>query len=222
MLLHAILRVRTEPLSGLRVSAVVVHKDEPLLERCVLSLREQTERVEVVVADGGSSPERLEAARNLADKLVVEPGPIGRTRVRGFLEASGEIILSCDADSVYCPTYAEEARRSLSEARAVRGVLRPLGSASPLALVDLVAQHAFVYECALALRRSAVFEAGLHELEFTNPRADVGQWVLSRLAPPVNPRMVVWTRLPTWHAVALAKLAGGLALAWLGFRASGL
>lgn len=206
------------------ITVVLVDNGEELLERSLQSLRQMTVPVEIIVASGTKT--NLAVAKRYAD-LVLDPvAGIGRARVRAILAASTPYILSCDSDTVYDSKYAEVACRDLKTWRAVRaGSIRPL-EGSPLAWVETATQLAFAYEFSLAFRRQAFLDSGIHELDYSHPKNDIGREVLVRLLPFPDPRMVCWTRFPTYHAelaapylpIAIAGLAplaasAGVALA---------
>ena len=183
------------------VVAVVVDNGEPMLERCVESLRDQSVPVRVVIAAGPRTD--MELARSLADEVVGPAEGIGRARVEAILRASEEYILSCDSDTVYHPMYAEAAVRALRLFPAVRAgtVLPHQGEESWLGLLEgLLATKLFCYEFSLAFRRDAFISAGIHEVNYEAPRADIGPHVCARLLPVPVPDMVCWTRLPTNYA----------------------
>ena len=129
-------------------------------------------------------------------------------------------------NTVYDSKYCEYVLEDLKAWRAVRaGSIRPL-EGSPLAWVETATQLAFAYEFSLAFRRQAFLDAGIHELDYSHPKNDIGREVLMRLLPLPDPRMVCWTRFPTYHAelaapylpIAIAGLAplaasAGVALA---------
>lgn len=206
------------------ITAICVDNGENLLERCLQSLRQMTVPMEIIVASGPKTDIAL--AKRYAD-LVLDPvAGIGQARVQAILEASTPYILSCDSDTVYDSKYAEVACQDLKTLIAVRaGSILPL-EGSPMAWVETATQLAFAYEFSLAFRRQAFLDAGIHELDYSHPKNDIGREVLVRLLPFPDPRMRCWTRFPTYHAelaapylpIALAGLApltasAGVALA---------
>ncbi len=73
------------------------------IEYCLKSIREQDyPRVEIVVADGGSTDGTREVAEELADKVITVKGPLGMARARGAEVAAGEVLGVFDSD-VYLP-----------------------------------------------------------------------------------------------------------------------
>lgn len=195
------------------ITAVVVDNGEEILERCLQSLRQMTVPVEIIVASGPKTDIAL--AEKYADLVLNPVAGIGRARVQAILAASTPYILSCDSDTVYDSKYSEVASQDLKTLSAVRaGSILPL-EGSIMAWVETVTQLAFAYEFSLAFRRQAFLDAGIHELDYSHPKNDIGREVLVRLLPFIDPRMVCWTRFPTYHAelaapylpIALAGLA---------------
>jgi len=177
--------------------AVVVDDGEPTLEKCISSLRGQTVPVRIVVAAGPKTD--LSLAEKLADKVYSPISGIGRARVNAILNEEGEFFLSCDADSVYEAHYAEYALQDLKAgAKAVKaGVILPLEWNNPLVLIETAFSLIPPYEYALAFRKSAFLNAGIHKLDYSDPRADIGGAVVIRLNAWPDFRMVAFTRMPT-------------------------
>lgn len=181
-----------------QVTAVVVDNGEILLEHCLQSLRRQTVPVEIIVAPGPKTD--LAIAEKYADRVMPPVAGIGKARVQAILEALTPYILSCDSDTVYDQRYAEYALLDLKTFNAVKaGSIRPL-EGSPLAWIEVATQSAFAYEFSLTFRKKAFLDAGIHKLEYGHPKNDIGRAVLSRLLPFPDPRMICYTRMPTYHA----------------------
>jgi len=188
------------------VVAVVVDNGEPLLERCLQSLSNQSINVRIVVAPGPRTD--LRVAEEYADRVLEPVDGIGRARVNAILSVQDEYILSCDSDTIYHPRYAEVAVNALQLFPAVRAgtVLPHEGEETWLGLIEgLLSTKAFCYEFALAFRRSDFLQAGIHLEDYSSPRADIGAYVCSRLMPPPIPTMVCRTRLPTYYAKRLVN-----------------
>jgi len=195
----------------MRISVVLVDNGEPLLEESVRSLRDQTERVsEVIICPGPRTD--LELAKSLADKVVEAEPVIGRARVRGVLNASGDVILSCDADTIYSPNYAELMALALRDSHAALATPRSLNRDDPLALLEesVAAVTPIPYEYALAFRRQSFLNAGIHLKPYRVPRDDIGWHVLFTLLPRRSPA-TCYTRMPTKGAWWLFALSMGLA-----------
>jgi len=178
-------------------TAIVCDNGEPTLEKCISSLRGQTVPVRIVVAAGPKTD--LSLAEKLADKVYSPISGIGRARVNAILNEEGEFFLSCDADSVYEAHYAEYALQDLKAgAKAVKaGVILPLKWNEPLVLLETVLTLVPPYEFALAFRKSAFIDAGIHKLDYSDSRADIGGAVVNRLNPWTDFRIVCFTRMPT-------------------------
>lgn len=91
----------------MKISACIIHRDDPGLARAVASIRPGVD--EVVIVDTGSQPEAQEAARLLADRFEVftdcndEFGQIANfslARTRSFDMASHDAVVWVDADDV--------------------------------------------------------------------------------------------------------------------------
>jgi glycosyltransferase involved in cell wall biosynthesis len=183
------------------VSAVVVGKDEPNLERCLRSLRDQEERVEIVYVDGGSSPEHLEVAKSLADRVLVGGKGIGLDRARGIREAKHDLVLSCDGDSIYPPNHSSVAQLILSKDHACYGPVYPL-EPSPLGNLESNLTRnpeiwPWVYENNCALRKSTFLGLMLDQSPYLAlRRGDIGP-LLAPLAPKWRGDFYNFTRLPT-------------------------
>jgi glycosyltransferase involved in cell wall biosynthesis len=88
-----------------RFSVVIpAYNESALLPACLRSLAEQdfTGTVEVIVVDNGSTDLTAEVARQHGVSVVVEPvRGVCSARQRGTESASGEIIVSTDADTTF-------------------------------------------------------------------------------------------------------------------------
>jgi cellulose synthase/poly-beta-1,6-N-acetylglucosamine synthase-like glycosyltransferase len=86
------------------ISVVIpAHNEEKLIERCLLSLINQTfprEKYEIIVVDNASTDKTRKIAKRHADKVIVEPRKgLLFARQTGFEAARGETILRTDADA---------------------------------------------------------------------------------------------------------------------------
>jgi len=205
-------------------TAVIVNYNEPLLERCLRSLADQTIECELILVDGGSSEEQLELAREYCDLVLREKVPcIGRQRAHGVKRAKGKYIISCDSDSVYRRDYAERAVEWLQSHEWVRaGVILP-HEPSPEALLESSIAYWPPYEFAFAFRKEAFERLGLTNPAIYRHRYDdfsvhfpphvIGTWVF-HLFIPRNPWMQVYTRMPTRNFKRILEFgpiaAGGL------------
>ena len=177
------------------VSAVCVDNGEPTLERCVKSLRDQPVKVEVIIAAGPRT--NMEIARSIADKVVGPIDFIGLARLEGVKTASSDFIISCDSDSIYGEGYVQYALEDLQRFNAVKaGTILPLDPSID-GYVESLFSRLIPYESGIGFRRQALYDI-LRVFPFTpfNRRADIG-WHVLLLNPRIDPRMVVWTRMPT-------------------------
>ena len=107
--------------------------EEAVLGRCLASLAQQrtSGRVEVVVVDNGSTDATAEVARCHGARVLHEPRPgVCHARQRGLLGATGEIVVSTDADTTFAPGWLQGIDDEL------RRDPRVVGVAGPCAYVD--------------------------------------------------------------------------------------
>jgi len=99
-----------------RISALVVARNEAAnLPGCLASVSFAHERV--VVVDPSSEDDTLEVARRLADVVIVRPfDDFASQRNAGRVAASGDWLLSIDADERATPELSDEIRRAVAEA----------------------------------------------------------------------------------------------------------
>jgi glycosyltransferase involved in cell wall biosynthesis len=99
------------------VSVVIpAYNEEKLLPACLDSLAAQktSKKFEVLVVDNNSTDGTAKIAKSYTDKipnlkiLFEEKKGRGQARYTGFAQASGDIILSCDADAIVAPNWVEE------------------------------------------------------------------------------------------------------------------
>lgn len=109
------------PISAKPLVSVVItnYNYSQYLGACLDSVIAQTyDKVELVVVDDLStdnSEEVIQSYDHAIDRVVWMPGHEGQPapcRNRGIEEASGELIVSLDADDMIMPTYIEEAVRT--------------------------------------------------------------------------------------------------------------
>jgi hypothetical protein len=138
------------------------------------------------------------------DKIYPVAVGIGRARVNAILSEDDEIILSCDADSIYDKNYAEFAVQDLKILGFVKaGTILPAEPPKDigLTLLEQIISPFAPYEYAIAMRRSAFIDSGVHLLDYDScPRSDIGLGLSRRTILFPDPRIVVWTRLPTKSA----------------------
>jgi len=104
--------------------------EEELIADCLQSLRNQSFKdFEIIVIDGGSTDRTVEIAKEYTDKVILAPdSKIGEARLIGVKEASGNIIVSTDADTVHPPFWLQNLVRHFNdpEVVAVGGAIYPL------------------------------------------------------------------------------------------------
>ncbi len=178
------------------VTAVCVDNGEPNLENCVKSLRNQTIKVNVVIAAGPGTNMKL--AESIADVVIGPIDGIGKARLTAIKAIDDEYVLSCDSDSIYESHYAEVAVEDLRRFKAVKATsVYPINN-NPLGLIESNLILLINYEYALAFRRSELLKvtSSMPFLIINHRRWDIGLLV-GLLNPILEPRMIVWTRLPT-------------------------
>ncbi len=90
--------------------------EEESIGACLRALRAQGVPVEIIVVDGGSKDKTVEIAREIADIVIVAPGTnIAEARQIGAEAATGEIIVTTDADSVPPSGWLEKLLRHFSD-----------------------------------------------------------------------------------------------------------
>jgi glycosyltransferase involved in cell wall biosynthesis len=206
------------------VTAVVTDNGEPALEKCIASLRNQkTVPVRIVIASGPKT--NLELAHRLADKVYPPLEGIGKARVNAILGEDDEVILSCDADTRYAENYAELAAQDLKILGFVKaGMILPAEPPSDvgLSLLEQVVSPFAPYEYAIAMRRKAFLDTGVHLMDYDScPRSDIGIGLIRRTVLLPDPRMVCYTRLPTKSAYVTREYLPALAVAAAPFAVIG-
>ncbi len=91
---------------------IPAHNEEAIIASCLEALVAQTmkEGVDVIVVDNGSTDKTAEIVESFTPRLnvrVVREDRLGRgsARVRGCKEATGDILLSTDADAIVPPDW---------------------------------------------------------------------------------------------------------------------
>lgn len=99
---------------AVRVSATVITKNEAdNIEDCLRSVRAVAD--EIIVLDSGSSDDTVDKARALADVVEVTDWPgFGIQKQRALEKATGDWVLSIDADERITPALAREINDRLS------------------------------------------------------------------------------------------------------------
>jgi len=195
----------------LTVSTIVVDNGEPTLEECIESIRSQSYPVSEIILVA-SPKTNLELAHRLADRVIGPVDYIGYGRYLGILEASGEIIMSADSDTVYDKDYlryaVEDIERSCEAVFA--GSVYRYGF---LELVDLVYFSVYgALEFGTVFLRDRALQVIDPEWLLEDPRRDILPF-LRKLNTCVDPRMVCYTRLPVASTLRAGSTAVGIALA---------
>jgi len=97
---------------GVAVSVIIpTLNEERYIESCLRSLKNQdyADKLEIIVADGGSKDETRKIAEKYADKvLLVKRRGISVGRNEGAKIAKGEILIFIDADTIVMPNTIRE------------------------------------------------------------------------------------------------------------------
>lgn len=102
---------------------VITWNEEERLRRCLESVQWADQ---IVVVDAGSDDKTVEIARGFTDHVLVRAWD-GFARQKNFAldQASGDWVLSVDADEEVSPELAEEIRRTIATAQAAAGYAVP-------------------------------------------------------------------------------------------------
>lgn len=163
--------------AGAPVISVVVPvlDEEELLESTLCSLRRQTFRdFELLIVDNGSTDRSPWIAARFADRMLVEPqrGALWAMH-RRFSEARGDLIVSCDSDTIYPRRWLERMVQVLLEPGTVAAygpmgfresphVLRPLEVTAYCVIVGLsrLGRVHLAGAANFGMRREAYFSVG--------------------------------------------------------------
>lgn len=97
-------------IGGSLVTVVIpTYNEEETIEECVLSLRNQTIKLEVIIVDDGSKDRTIEVSKIIGDQTFHQShkGP-GTARNLGARNAKGNILVFVDADMEFDPDYVSE------------------------------------------------------------------------------------------------------------------
>jgi glycosyltransferase involved in cell wall biosynthesis len=102
------------------------------LERVLKSIRNQnSQALEIIIVDGGSTDNTLEIAKKYADaipiKIAIKKSNIAQARNSGAKLAKGEILIFLDADSTIAPNFIMKCKEIFSNKKiaAVYGKMIP-------------------------------------------------------------------------------------------------
>lgn len=114
----------------MKVSVVIpALNEEVIIEECLSSIRRQTIPVEIILIDNGSIDKTPVIAERYCDKVLIRPGyTLAQMRDLGALEATGDIIVTTDADCIPPPDWIEKLIKPFQDSKvvAVGGAFRPL------------------------------------------------------------------------------------------------
>lgn len=110
-----------------KVSVVVcARNEEHFIEPCLIALRCQTVRPEIIVIDGKSMDGTVKIARTHADKVISDRGMgIAHARNLGWKSAKSRIVAYCDADSRPPLNWVENITKLIGNNVAVQGPIVP-------------------------------------------------------------------------------------------------
>jgi len=188
----------------MKASIVVVDNGDPNLEECLKSLRNQSVKdVEIIFCPGPKS--NLEVAKKYVDTILPPMVGIGKSRIRGILAAKTNYIISCDSDSIYSRDYVKIALEDLKLFPVVKaGTILPL-KPSNLGYVESLCSFIIPYEFALSFRRDVFLEHKIHLFDYdSDPRRDIGPPLMQKVGFVNDPRLIVWSKLPTTGAKMIA------------------
>ena len=121
---------QTEECSEMKVSVVIpALNEEADIGKCLESIRRQDQEVELIVIDNGSVDRTPEVAKEYCDRVFVKPEySLAEMRDLGAREASGEIIVTTDADCVAPQGWISTLVRPFEDTKvvAVGGAFRPI------------------------------------------------------------------------------------------------
>lgn len=103
--------------------------EEVIIEECLKSIRRQTHPVELILIDNGSIDKTPQIAKQYCDKVLIRPGyTLAEMRDLGAREATGDIIVTTDADCIAPEHWIEELIKPFQDPKvpAVGGAFRPL------------------------------------------------------------------------------------------------
>ena len=99
-----------------KISAVIsAYNEERTIEDCLKSIKSLTD--EIIFVDNTSSDKTVEIAKKYTDKIFIRPNDpvmLNKNKNYGFSKATGEWILSLDADERLTPKLTKEIRKIIS------------------------------------------------------------------------------------------------------------
>ncbi len=100
---------------------LTVYNEKAHLEESLHSLIGQNYKdTEIIIVDDGSTDESIKIARKYPVKLIKQSHlGLGAARNRGAKEATGKILVFCDADLIYDPDYIRRLINPITNDRAI-------------------------------------------------------------------------------------------------------
>jgi glycosyltransferase involved in cell wall biosynthesis len=100
-----------------KISAVIsAYNEQEMIEDCLKSLQNLTD--EIIFVDNSSQDKTVEIAKKYTDKIYVrenDPVMLNKNKNFGFSKASGEWILSVDADERITPALEREIKKAVKD-----------------------------------------------------------------------------------------------------------
>lgn len=110
------------------ITVVVCAKnEEKYIKKCLICLKKQTLKPEILVVDGHSTDKTVKIAKKYADRIIKEKKPRGIAYARniGWKKAKGEIVAYCDADCRPPEKWVENISRLMKNNVCVYGPIIP-------------------------------------------------------------------------------------------------
>jgi len=90
----------------MKISVVIpTLNEEKYIGKCLESIRDQKVECEIIVVDSNSSDKTVEIAKKYADRVLVNEVGIAINRQLGAEMASGDIIITTDADCIFSKNW---------------------------------------------------------------------------------------------------------------------
>lgn len=155
--------------------------EEERIEGCLASLSSQTlprNQYEIIVVDGGSRDRTRDIAEKYADRVFIQTSPkVGGARNDGALTATGDILVTTDADTYLPPDWLERITQNFADPHVVMvyGPVKPiertiknrmyLFMANTFAGIGyLTGTVLFTLGCNSAFRREVFLQAGMYRV----------------------------------------------------------
>ena len=128
------------------ISVIIpTYNEEKNIERCLKALNKQTiprENYEIIVVDGQSKDRTIQIAQNYADKVFQQKSKgVGGARNDGVRAATGEIIVTTDADCIPSSEWLEIVQKRFED----ENVIALTGYLDPFEYEGLKSHEVYVY-----------------------------------------------------------------------------